>query len=405
VDALALYDIVADVMLIERQAKAPLAAEDEIFMERIGARHVTTFVGRLYEVTPTVYQRLDDALRPFNLMPLLRETPTGHALHILHGRLSPPHRANVLLPLILFLLTVISVLYTGTLIAIGELGLNSPEAAQAAASDLFANLWRGWPYALSILLILGAHEAGHWVQMRRYGVASSLPYFLPAFGLSPLGTFGAGILLKEPMRNRRVLFDVGAAGPWLGALLAVPILLMGLAGSPVVAVGAGVVEGNSILYWLAKVIVFGRPLPDGQVDVLVNQVAWAGWTGLFVTALNLLPVGQLDGGHTLYALLGYRARALFSPVMGLVLAGALFFSSAWVILGLLIAFLGRSYAVPLDDVTPLDPTRRRLAVMTLGLFVLCIVPIPLAYNGMNSGLLSGLLMSVSAASLWRLTRG
>lgn len=387
-------------MEIERQGKVDLETEDQALLSRTGATHLTSFSGTLQTISPDVYQQLDEALRPHNLFPLLRETPTGHALHIIEGRAYPSREVSVLLPLGLFLLTVLSVLYTGTLIAIGELSLSDPAAAQAVASSLPANLWRGAPYALSILLILGAHEAGHWVQMRRHRVASSLPFFLPAFGLSPLGTFGAGIILKEPMPNRRVLLDVGATGPWMGVLFALPILLIGLATSQVVEISGGAVEGNSLLYWLAKVIVFGRPLPDGQVDVLVNQLAWAGWTGLFVTALNLLPIGQLDGGHTLYALLGRRARAMFSPVMALILVGALFFSSAWVLLGLLVAFLGRTYAVPLDDVTPLDPLRRRWAWATLGLFGLCIVPIPLAYNGLSDGLLSGLLMSVGLWVVW-----
>ncbi len=391
-------------MEIERQGKVDLETEDQALLSRTGAAQLTSFSGTLRTISPDVYQQLDEALRPHNLFPLLRETPTGHALHIIEGRAYPSREVSVLLPLGLFLLTVLSVLYTGTLIAIGELSLSDPAAAQAVASSLPANLWRGAPYALSILLILGAHEAGHWVQLRRYRVASSLPFFLPAFGLSPLGTFGAGILLKEPMPNRRALLDVGATGPWMGVLFALPILLIGLATSQVVEISGGAVEGNSLLYWLAKVIVFGRPLPDGQVDVLVNQLAWAGWTGLFVTALNLLPIGQLDGGHTLYALLGRRARAMFSPVMTLILVGALFFSSAWVLLGLLVAFLGRTYAVPLDDVTPLDPLRRRWAWATLGLFGLCIVPIPLAYNGLSDGLLSGLLMSVSMWVVWHTVR-
>lgn len=401
----ALNEIAAAVMEVERRDKIALGAEDQALLERTGATHLATFSGRLRTLTPEVYRQLDDALRPHDLFPLLRETPTGHALHIVQGRVYPAREFSVLLPLGLFLLTLLSVLYTGTLIAIGELSLSSAEAAQAVAAALPSNLWRGAPYALSILLILGAHEAGHWVQMRRYRVASSLPFFLPAFGLSPLGTFGAGILLKEPMLNRRVLLDVGATGPWMGVLFALPILIIGLATSQVLEVSGGVVEGNSILYWLAKVAVFGRPLPDGQVDVMVNQLAWAGWTGLFVTALNLLPIGQLDGGHTLYALLGRRARTMYGPVMALILVGALFFSSAWVLLGLLVAFLGRTYAVPLDDVTPLDPLRRRWALATLVLFGLCIVPIPLAYNGMSDGLLSGLLMSVGLSVIWRMVRG
>lgn len=174
-------------MEIERQGKVDLETEDQALLSRTGATHLTSFSGTLQTISPDVYQQLDEALRPHNLFPLLRETPTGHALHIIEGRAYPSREVSVLLPLGLFLLTVLSVLYTGTLIAIGELSLSDPAAAQAVASSLPANLWRGAPYALSILLILGAHEAGHWVQMRRHRVASSLPFFLPAFGLSRWG--------------------------------------------------------------------------------------------------------------------------------------------------------------------------------------------------------------------------
>ena len=175
-------------------------------------------------------------------------------------------------------------------------------------------LWRGLPYTIAILLILGSHELGHYFAARHHKLAVTLPYFIPAPFISLIGTFGAFIQLREPMRNRKVLLDVGAAGPLTGLVFAIPILLIGLATSQVGPIQpGGMVEGNSLLYALAKIIVFGRFLPNGSVDVYVNQLAWAGWTGLLVTALNLIPIGQLDGGHILYSLIGERARMPVLP--------------------------------------------------------------------------------------------
>jgi membrane-associated protease RseP (regulator of RpoE activity) len=190
------------------------------------------------------------------------------------------------------------------------------------------------------------------------------------------------------MNNRRALFDIGASGPLAGLLFAVPILLYGLATSNVVPISPnGAFEGNSLLYLLAKFAVFGRILPGGGEDVLLNQVAMAGWVGLFVTGLNLLPVGQLDGGHVAYSLFGPRARLLYWPVllgMGVITAysylrGA--FVPTWLLWMGILFFLGRTYARPLEDMTELDPRRRALAVITLALFFLVFVPMPFAGVG------------------------
>ncbi|MBC7871759.1 MAG: site-2 protease family protein, partial [Chitinophagaceae bacterium] len=139
----------------------------------------------------------------------------------------------------------------------------------------------------------------------------------------------------------------------------------------------GIVEGNSILYALAKIITFGRFVPDGTVDVYVNQLAWAGWTGLFVTGLNLIPLGQLDGGHILYSLIGNRARALYYPIIFAMVALVALTGGTLLLLLALLIFLGRVYAVPLNDITPLDNRRRLVAIFTLVVFALVFVPIPL----------------------------
>jgi membrane-associated protease RseP (regulator of RpoE activity) len=178
------------------------------------------------------------------------------------------------------------------------------------------------------------------------------------------------------------LLDVGAAGPLAGLVFAIPILIYGLSKSPVLPLPASYqLEGNSILYLLAKFVVKGQVLPSGGFDIFLGQVAMAGWVGLLVTGINLIPVGQLDGGHIAYALFGDRARLLYWPVLAALVILVAFTMAfvgipAWLLFVVLIFFLGRIYAVPLDDVTPLDGRRRLIAIISLILFFLVFVPIP-----------------------------
>jgi membrane-associated protease RseP (regulator of RpoE activity) len=233
----------------------------------------------------------------------------------------------------------------------------------------------------------------------------TLPYFIP-FPLSPFGTMGAFIQLKEPPRNKRILLDIGIAGPMAGLVVAIPVLLLGLSLSTLdtIQINPGqslTLEGNSLVYLFAKYAVFGQllpqpssygnvspilywlkyfftsqPMPLGGTDVMIHPVAWAGWAGLLVTALNLIPAGQLDGGHIMYVLLGKRARALWPVVLGmLVLLG--FAWSGWWLWALLIFFLGRLYAEPLDQITQLDTPRIAVAVLGIVIFFLVFTPVPL----------------------------
>lgn len=349
--------------------------EDLIMLPR-DSQLLMTFKGRLLLDSEAAYERLDSIFAPYDLLPIFRSEQDRHIIHVVYGR-ARPGRGGVGLAIGLFIATVFSVLFVGTLMAINEIAYTNPARASQLFNNIFMEIWRGLPYASSILLILGAHEMGHYLMARRHRVAASLPYFLPfPFGL--FGTFGAAIRLREPMRNRKVLLDIGAAGPLAGLLFAVPIVLIGLATSPVNPIEPGLVEGNSILYALAKLVVFGRFLPDGSMDVYVNQVAWAGWTGLLVTGLNLIPVGQLDGGHVLYATIGKRARLAYYPLVGGMLLLTVLIARELFVFVLLILLMGNLHATPLDDITPLDRSRRRVAVFTLIVFFLVFVPSPLS---------------------------
>src|SRR4051812_40289137 len=173
----------------------------------------------------------------------------------------------------------------------------------------------GLSYSVPLLLILLCHELGHYLVARAHGVDASLPYFIPLPPWLGLGTMGAVIGMRDVTADRKKLIDIGAAGPLCGILVAIPVILYGLSLSPVKTIeGASVQEGNSILYALLKFASKGEWLPNVHRDVALHPTAWAGWAGLLVTMINLLPVGQLDGGHIATAYFGNRynrfARAL-----------------------------------------------------------------------------------------------
>jgi membrane-associated protease RseP (regulator of RpoE activity) len=276
--------------------------------------------------------------------------------------------SNWLINLALFIITVFSTMLVG---ALGEVGGDYREALQ--------NLWLGIPFSFSLLLILGAHELGHYFAARYHRVPVTLPYFIP-MPLSIIGTMGAFIRLKAPVKNKRALFDVGAAGPLSGLVFAIPLLLYGLSTSPVGPLPdqGYIMEGNSLLYVAAKFLVLGQMLPADGIDVSLNQIAWAGWVGLLVTGLNLIPLGQLDGGHVAYVLFGKRARLFFWPVLlAMALLALTTGATMWFVWIVLLFFVGRVHAEPLDEVTTLDRRRRGLAVFTMLLFFLVFVPVPL----------------------------
>ena len=285
-------------------------------------------------------------------------------------------------PLLLFLATIAT-----TLLAGAQSDEIVSEALSAAANDqeafriLFANMLRGWPYMLSIMLILGAHELGHYFAARYHKIPASLPFFIPMFP-SPIGTMGAFIMQRGPSKNIRTQFDIGASGPLAGLVFAIPILIYGLATSSLGGVPTEpyMLEGNSILYMGLKVLIFGEMLPNAAgTDVFLNQFAWAGWTGLLVTGLNLIPSGQLDGGRVLQVLVGedFLRQTHLPIIFSLILLGAVFATPMWFIWAGMLYFFGDRYDRPLDQITKIDPTRRALAIFTMVIFFFVFMPIPL----------------------------
>ncbi len=387
---------VGTVMQIVAEIPADEVEEGSMGLVAPDQRHLITYEGQMLKGSETAYDELDELLKPEDKFALFREGETDgapHKVHIMDGRVVPVE-GRPWLNLVLFLATVFSVFFVGAPQGIQYALENNPNLDVAdmyyividedsGSLPRVSQLWRGAPYALSILLILGAHELGHYFAARRHKHATSLPYFIP-MPLTFLGTMGAVIRSREPMRNRKVLMDIGAAGPLAGLVFAIPILIYGLATSEIVTraeqeAGTYLLEGNSIVYALAKLVALGQFFPTAEADVFINQMAFAGWLGLLVTALNLIPVGQLDGGHVLYSLFGERARLSFYPVLALLVGLAVLTpQTIWVVWAILLFLLGRIYAPPLDDITPIGGWRRGIAIFTLVIFVLVFVPRPIS---------------------------
>jgi membrane-associated protease RseP (regulator of RpoE activity) len=281
-------------------------------------------------------------------------------------------RRRPVLSLVLFILTVISTLVAGGLWTGSLPFLTFNPFLQPM------KLLDGAPFAVTLLGILGTHEFGHYFTARSYGASVSLPYFIPAPPPLPFGTLGAVIVMRSPARDRNSLFDIAVAGPLAGLVVAVPALLLGLSWSRVGPIPPDATTfGDSLLMRLLTYLVFGR-IPEGM-DVFIHPVALAGWVGLFVTALNLFPVGQLDGGRIAYALFGaWHRQVSIATFFGLLALGAAFQSVNWIVFaGLVVLLIGFHHAPPLDDLTPLSPRRYAVGVFCLILLVLLIPPIPI----------------------------
>jgi membrane-associated protease RseP (regulator of RpoE activity) len=337
----------------------------------LGGNGMVRFRGRLLVEPETAMAILSERIEPYGYVPMIR-SPEEIALI----RLAPAPTAGAgawkgwPINLALFLATLLTTLFVGALM--------EGASATGGLSDLWA-LLQGLPFSASLLLILGFHELGHYLTARAYGVQVSLPYFVP-LPLPPMGTMGAIIRMRSPIPNRKVLFDIGIAGPILGLVVTVPVLVIGLVLSPVIPISeAGWQEGNSVAYLFLKWVIKGR-IPEGY-DVLLHPMALAGWLGFFVTALNLMPLSQLDGGHIVYAALGRGHRRIVWLFLGVLVA--LFAISrwpGWLVWVALAVGLGLRHPPPLDDLTPLDPSRRALALIALALLVVLITPLPFAVH-------------------------
>ena len=334
---------------------------------------IVAFRGDLLVAPARARDVLIERLRPFGYTPFLRAERDGVVIQAWPLAVAV-ERPRVAVNVVLFILTCASTLLAGTMFS------GSPTFDAFRAAPLPAWLLAGVPFAGTLLAILGVHEFGHYFTARYHQAQVSLPYFIPAPPpLFLFGTMGAIIRMRSPARDRNSLFDIAAAGPLAGLAIALPAVILGLQWSTVVPIppGGHIIFGDSLLLRALVHLRFGA-IPAGSM-VFTHPIADAAWAGFLVTALNLLPVGQLDGGRIAYALVGRRHRALgIATVVGLVVMGVLTWSPNWFVWAGLVYFLiGLHHSPPLDDVTPLSTGRRVVGLVCLGLLVLLVPPVPI----------------------------
>ena len=281
-------------------------------------------------------------------------------------------------PAVLFVLTLASTTMAGFFYFSGFLAASGkgdfPEG-------ILGSLISGLPYAFAVMGILLAHEMGHFLACRYYQLASTYPYFIPFPLLSIAGTMGAFIRIRTPFRNTRQLFDVGIAGPLLGYLFALPALVIGMIASNLTVLEPDteglIFFGEPLIFKMVAHLVFPH-YNEAAETINLHPIGWAAWFGIFATSINLLPMGQLDGGHIVYALFGpvWHRRFSIAFCAGLVALSAFTWSPAYLVFGALVYFLGLKHPTLMEPGTISGQGRRWLALLALIIFLLSFVPVP-----------------------------
>ncbi len=236
-------------------------------------------------------------------------------------------------------------------------------------------------YSFGVIAILLSHEMGHYLMCRRYRIPATLPFFIPFPLINRFGTMGAMIQMRGFIPNRKALFDVGAAGPLAGLVVSLPVIYFGILFSDIVPTSEihpemSISLGEPLLFKLLSFLAVGHV--SDSYDIQLHGLAYAGWVGLFVTSLNLMPIGQLDGGHIFYSLFGPRGFRLM-PLFLVVLGGLTIIYLGWALFFVLLLWLGRTHPPPLDDFTPLDNRRKVLAYLMFIIFLLTFTPTPFEF--------------------------
>lgn len=290
-----------------------------------------------------------------------------------------PRRHPIVRHIVLFALTV----WTATMVGVAhyygfQSDFNTTVLPELGWSSYLNGLW----YAIAILAILSAHEFGHYLACVYYGVDASLPYFIPLPPPFLFGTLGAFIRIRQPIQEKRQLFDIGIAGPIAGFLVAIPILVIGIGLSRVVqlppTIEGGAELGEPLIFKAISQLLWG-PIPDG-FTLNAHPTAFAAWFGCLATTLNLFPIGQLDGGHIAYAVLGRRSTLVSYATLACLAALTLASLSwlLWLVLNALMLYLiGPHHPRVSDEDVPLDRTRRALALFAVVMFALCFTPTPM----------------------------
>lgn len=324
------------------------------------------------------FDKLRRSLSKKGYIPMLRYEKGEHLIYVVKkpNRKRKPVWVNYVLMVSVIITTVI----TGSILHIGESDIWNKELTglMSNVGEIFLpeNLFFGaLLFSLPLLSILFIHEMGHYYISKKHGIETSLPFFLPVPPILPqfnIGTFGALISSHEPMPDKKALFDVGIAGPLAGFIVAVPVTIIGIATSEVVKVSelaAGeTFLGTSILFSLIAQSVLNV---SGDYAISFSPIAFAGWVGLLITAINLLPAGQLDGGHIFRAFLGkYQKYAGIAAIFIMILTGWFFFAI------IIIFMIGVVHPPPLNDDSELDLKRKLLFFVAVAILILCFIPFP-----------------------------
>lgn len=335
-----------------------------IYDVRVSFEALTFFISPVLDSLDENFDRLRYELKQRRYLPMLKNQYGEYIIQVV--KLPEIKTRSVWINRVMLLITFASTVFAGGYLWSGYKG-----------TELFAAsnfLWGGLFFAVPLLTILGVHEMGHYLTSKKHGVDASLPFFIPS--VPPLGTFGAFISMREPIPNRRALLEIGIAGPLAGLAVTIPITLLGLFLTVEENIQIGVVGpegalGLSIqpLFYLFTYII---PVKEG---VALHPMAFAAWVGYLVTAINLLPAGQLDGGHIARALLGENARYLSYATIGVLFILGLFYPG-WLFFAIIIVFLGLHHPDPLNDITRLDRKRLVVGVLTLSLVFVTFVPVP-----------------------------
>jgi membrane-associated protease RseP (regulator of RpoE activity) len=281
----------------------------------------------------------------------------------------------------LFALTCLSTLAMGNILMAGYTNsVNDLPSLIRLVLQTPSTLLNGLPFSLAIMTILLGHEMGHYLTCRYYGIDASLPYFIPVPTL-PVGTMGAFIRIKSPIHHRAALLEVGIAGPIVGFVLAIPVLIIALAKSSYIAplpAGSGFGLGEPLIF-KAMAMLMGKTPPPGM-EINLHPIGIAAWFGFFATALNLLPVGQLDGGHVSYALFGPGHRRISLAFLFTLIPLGLFYWPGWLLWTAVLLLIGLRHPVTLDDSVPLSKRHTWLGWLALAMFILCFTPMPIYVN-------------------------
>ncbi|MFQ5459167.1 MAG: site-2 protease family protein [Anaerolineae bacterium] len=336
------------------EAVAPVFSVHEV-ESRAGGR-IIVMKGRFLRSPEMVYEEVAAPLRAQGFVPVLRQEG---GLDVLMAYPAPGIRGATrpLLHLGLFVATVLSTLWAGTLQSIG----------QVPTLTLFLRHWtEGLPFTIALLGILGVHEFGHYFVARRYGLDVTLPYFIPFPLNAYTGTLGAVIRIRSPFESRKALFDVGIAGPLAGLAVAVPVVAMGLQRAELMTFSPRtdvLVFNEPLLFqWMARAIVGERP---PGTDILMNPLLMAGWLGFLITAINLLPVSQLDGGHIAYSILGRLYRPFAWAIFLAVVIVTVMRTQGFGLMALFIFIMGIDHPPALNDLTRVGGRRVALGILTL----------------------------------------